>query len=119
MKMSKHTTDQNAELRERAEEFRRKYPDRKQSTEVLKYVGEATSLVADLLAALSTTEERLRECDKALELGLDLVCEKKGWGTIDRMEGWRIYEDADKFREAALAAQQSRPTEGAESGGGA
>jgi hypothetical protein len=107
MKMSKHTTDQNAELRERAE-----------NPTSLSY-GELRVLAADLLAALSTTEERLRECDKALELGLDLVCEKKGWGTIDRMEGWRIYEDADKFREAALAAQQSRPTEGAESGGGA
>ncbi|MHA7813272.1 MAG: hypothetical protein ACX94C_07780 [Phycisphaerales bacterium] len=55
--------DTNAELRGRAEEFRRKYPDRKQSTEVLKYVGEATSLVVDLLSALDAAEGRVRYTD--------------------------------------------------------
>ncbi|MBO6739027.1 MAG: hypothetical protein JJ916_04120 [Phycisphaerales bacterium] len=169
--MSKHTTDQNAELRERAE-----------NPTSLSY-GELRALAGDLLAALSTTEERLREKEAIVERlpkykhpmqaiakdehgtmrfvenrivrqlldfasvrGCDLNAlagmnfEHNDWRQFAQLIGYSVdgfftlsyvnntfhidelddgfWDYAEQHCEAALSAQQSRPTEGAESGGG-
>lgn len=55
-------------------------------------------------ARVTELEGANKRLQTALEMGLDLISNEKGWGTYPRMEGSEIYDDADKFEAAALAA---------------
>lgn len=48
-------------------------------------------------------KEALTLADAVIDLGLDLISDRKGWGTYQRMEGVEVHEDADKFEKAAEA----------------
>lgn len=70
-------------------------------------------------AAAEAQRDKLKQAltlaDAAIDLGLDLISDRKGWGKYQRMEGVEIYEDADKFEKAAeefrarQALQDSKP----------
>lgn len=96
-------TDKYAELREELDGYINLY---KEFGFMGRMVDGTPELLAKCKAALDEMQGVVERQGEALELGIALVSKESGWGTVDRMEGWRVYEDADNFREAALAARK-------------
>lgn len=56
-----------AEVRERAEAFRGKYPDHYKPMDTLGYVADANGIIRDLLTLLDSKQELLDEKDKVID----------------------------------------------------
>lgn len=70
---------------------------------IQRHYNECTVRAEAAEAQRDKLKEALTLADAAIDLGLDLISDRKGWGKYQRMEGVEIYEDADNFEKAAEA----------------